>query len=264
MLSNNLEDLFDLLNSPLTSNSASTSNPTLAPNPSLALNPTLASNPWDPNVTEFQTSNFVALSSLPNITAETPQAPSIVPCIKQASAMTLSPSGTQVHLNEQLEVQEPCYNQFEARAVTDPPAPVVKKSVKMRVGSSNTPRQAIMPPFSIFCLKLSSYFRGLCSIDWCANNPGGTVAEFKVFYNNLHPAELKVREWCFFLFLWLSRAHAFHQRYEDLAKANRVSLPLLQVFFFAECENFRKLVNYITNQSVISIIMPVLSRIYSI
>ncbi|KAF8806797.1 hypothetical protein BYT27DRAFT_7256803 [Phlegmacium glaucopus] len=58
----------------------------------------------------------------------------------------------------------------------------VKKSAKMCPGSSNTPR-------------------GLCSIDWYTNNPRGTVAEFKVFYNNLQPAELK--------------------RYEDLAKENQ-------------------------------------------
>jgi hypothetical protein len=52
---------------------------------------------------------------------------------------TLSPSETQVPLNHE-QVQEPRNNQV--LTVTVPPAPVVKKSVKMRAGSSNTPRQA--------------------------------------------------------------------------------------------------------------------------
>ncbi|KAF8804529.1 hypothetical protein BYT27DRAFT_7213718 [Phlegmacium glaucopus] len=61
-------------------------------------------------------------------------------------------------------------------------------------GSSNTPR-------------------GLCSIEWYTNNPRGTVAEFKVFYDNLQPAELK--------------------RYEDLAKENQNVLS--EYLFLPHC-----------------------------
>jgi hypothetical protein len=196
MLSNKLECL---------SNSVSTSNPAFVPISSLA------SNSRDPNVTECQTSNLMAPSSLLNITAETPQAPSEqvqvtavvpsssetqLPCI-EISATTPSPSETQVPRNEQVtslspgetqaprneqvtslspgktqaprneqvtslspgETQAPCNNQVGS-TVAVPSAPV-KKSVKMRPGSSNTPRQAIIP-FSSFLLKLSLPISGAC------------------------------------------------------------------------------------------------------
>jgi hypothetical protein len=166
----------------------------------------------------------------------------------QASATIPSPSETQVLCNEQVQdsaisdTQAPRNGQFQATSafllpsetqaprnnqvqltVAAPLAPV-KKSMKMRPGSMNTARQAFIQ-FSILINSQYSNIRGLCSIDWCGKNPRGTAAEFKIFYDNLHQDELKVREQCIFLFLCLF--HASHQKYEDLAKMNRVSLTYI-------------------------------------
>ena len=131
----------------------------------------------------------------------------------QDSAMTPSPSETQAPRNEQLEVQATSafFSPSETQALRNdqvqltvavPSAPV-KKSVKMRPGSLNTPRQAFIYHFLFsFLNSLFQYsnIRGLCSIDWCRKNPQGSAAEFKVFYDNLNPDELKVCEQCIFRF----------------------------------------------------------------
>jgi hypothetical protein len=138
-----------------------------------------------------------------------------VPCTEcvQASAMTPSPPETQAPRNKQVQVTSAILSssktQLEAphndqvQHTVAVPSATVKKSVKMRPGSLNTSRQAFIP-FSIFPLKLSPNLRGVCSIDWCRKNPRGTAAEFKVFYDNLHPTELQVREqyfFCFYIYL---------------------------------------------------------------
>jgi hypothetical protein len=89
------------------------------------------------------------------------------------------------------------------------------------------------------------------------------VAEFKVFYDNLHPAELKVCERCFFFVSLVISGSCISSEVRGSREGQSGESTVTASFFFAECENFRKLVNHITNhitQSVISI-MPVLSRI---
>jgi len=47
---------------------------------------------------------------------------------------------------------------------------------------------------SLDVISAVSLTRNLCSIDWCAKNPGGTTAEFKQYFDNLPLLELKVTD----------------------------------------------------------------------
>jgi len=67
--------------------------------------------------------------------------------------------------------------------------PVVKKPGKMQPGGSNTPRYGSSEISNLLALSSS---RNLCSREWCLNNPAGTTAEFKQYFNNLPALELKV------------------------------------------------------------------------
>jgi hypothetical protein len=129
----------------------------------------------------------LSVDSIPMVTddAISPNETTLGPPIPLQNRPTIPPTPeTQVPHNGQVQ-------QLTA-AIPSAPGPLapVKRSAKMRPGSSNTPRHVIIP-FLISSSRILS-FRGLCSIDWCARNTRGTVAEFRVFYDNLQPAEMKV------------------------------------------------------------------------